>query len=388
MRLQEADYHIDDFRLDCGATLPQLRLHYRALGELRRDSRGRACNAVLILHGTTGSGEQFLGDSFAGELFGPSQPLDAARHFIMLPDAIGHGGSSKPSDGARMAFPAYGYRDMVRAQHLLLTDGLGVDHLKLVMGTSMGGMHSWLWGQMFPDFMDFLLPLAALPAEIGGRNRMMRRMIMDAIRSDPAWNSGNYADQPPGMTNAIHLLLMMTSAPRHWQRIAPTRERADAFLAARIRDLRGRLDANDMLYQFAASEDYDPAPGLSRVKGAAAGDQFRRRPGESAGARDHGSGYGAAETRQICAAAYQRREPRPRHAYARRLVEGASGGILARRMKRASRRVAPVSFAGVKPHPGPLPCGRTCRGDFVSRPFLFFRGWPTPPRPPPLRNDL
>ena len=263
---READFHIDDFRLDCGESLLRLRLHYRVIGELRRDSRGRASNAVLILHGTTGSGEQFLGDTFAGELFGAGQALDAARHFIILPDAIGHGRSSKPSDGRRMAFPAYGYRDMVRAQHQLLMAGLGVDHLKLVMGTSMGGMHSWLWGQMYPDFMDFLAPLASLPAEIGGRNRMMRRMIMDAIRSDRAWNSGDYADQPPGLTNAIHLLLMMTSAPVHWQRIAPTRERADAFLAGRIRELLGRLDANDMLYQFAASEDYDPAPGLSRVK--------------------------------------------------------------------------------------------------------------------------
>ena len=265
MRAIEADFHIDDFQFKSGAEM-RLRLHFRTLGELRRDARGRACNAVLILHGTTGSGDQFLNDSFAGELFGADQPLDIKRHFIILPDGIGHGRSSKPSDGRRMSFPKYGYQDMIRAQYRLLTECLGVDHLKLVAGTSMGGMQTWLWGQAYPDFMDCLVPLASLPAEIAGRNRMIRKMIMDAIRADPAWNAGDYEEQPPGLTNAIHLMLMMTSSPLYWRKIAPTRRQADAFLAGRIRELRANFDANDMLYQFAASEDYDPAPGLSRIK--------------------------------------------------------------------------------------------------------------------------
>ena len=172
MKIHEDDFIINDFAFAGGETIWELRLHYRTLGSPRRDARGKVSNSVLILHGTTGSGAQFLRDSFAGELFGPGQLLDANHYFIILPDGIGHGGSSKPSDGARMRFPRYGYHDMARAQHALLTEGLGVDHLVLVMGTSMGGMHTWLWGQMFPDFMDYLAPLASLPAEIAGRNRM------------------------------------------------------------------------------------------------------------------------------------------------------------------------------------------------------------------------
>ena len=172
MKIHEDDFIINDFAFAGGETIRELRLHYRTLGSPRRDARGKVSNTVLILHGTTGSGAQFLRDSFAGELFGPGQLLDANHYFIILPDGIGHGGSSKPSDGARMRFPRYGYHDMARAQHALLTEGLGVDHLFLVMGTSMGGMHTWLWGQMFPDFMEYLAPLASLPAEIAGRNRM------------------------------------------------------------------------------------------------------------------------------------------------------------------------------------------------------------------------
>lgn len=266
MNFREDDFIIRDFAFASGETLPQLRLHYRTLGEVRRDDYGRVCNAVLVLHGTTGSGAQFTRESFAGELFGPGQLLDASRHFIVLPDGIGHGGSSKPSDGARMGFPRYGYRDMVRAQHQLLTEGLGVDHLYLVTGTSMGGMQTWLWGQIFPDFMDCLAPLASLPAEIAGRNRMIRKMIIDSIQCDPAWNAGDYAAQPPGLINAIHLLIVMTSCPLQWRKEAPSRAAADAFLAERIKAHAGLLDANDMIYQFAASEDYDPAPGLSKIK--------------------------------------------------------------------------------------------------------------------------
>lgn len=266
MNFREGQYTIRDFRFASGEALPALRLHYRTLGEARRGATGRVENAVLILHGTTGSGAQFTRETFAGELFGPGQLLDGDRHFIVLPDGIGHGASSRPSDGARMAFPRYGYGDMVRAQHQLLTEGLGLDHLYLVMGTSMGGMHSWLWGQMFPDFMDCLAPLASLPVEIAGRNRMMRKMIMDSIQGDPAWKGGDYEAQPPGLINAIHLLIMMSSCPLQWQKEAPSRGEADAMLAERIKAHAETLDANDMIYQFAASEDYDPAPGLSKIK--------------------------------------------------------------------------------------------------------------------------
>lgn len=264
---QRADnFTIRDFVLNSGDALPELRLHYRTLGEPIRGASGSVGNAVLILHGTTGSGAQFLRPSFAGELFQQGQPLDAKKHFIILPDGIGHGRSSKPSDGMRMNFPRYGYLDMIRAQRLLVSQGLGVDRLKLVMGTSMGGMQTWLWGIHYPDCMDFLAALASLPVEIAGRNRMIRKMIMDSIRMDPAWRDGNYVEQPPGLINAIHLLLMMTSAPLQWRKEAGTREAADAFLADRIGSYASALDANDMLYAFAASEDYDPAPDLGRIK--------------------------------------------------------------------------------------------------------------------------
>ncbi len=266
MDLRAGDFTIRDFVFNSGDVLPELRLHYRTMGEPARGASGAAGKAVLILHGTTGSGAQFLRSSFAGELFQRGQLLDAEKHFIILPDGIGHGGSSKPSDGMRINFPRYGYLDMIRAQRRLVSEGLGVDHLKLVLGTSMGGMQTWLWGIHYPGFMDYLLPLASLPAEIAGRNRMIRKMIMDSIRMDPAWHDGNYVEQPPGLINAIHLLIMMTSCPLEWQKEAPTREAADAFVEERIGSYASTLDANDVLYAFAASEDYDPAPHLSRIQ--------------------------------------------------------------------------------------------------------------------------
>ena len=266
MEIHSGTFHLRDFAFNGGENLPNLRLHYRTLGRPRRDESGLVSNAVLILHGTTGNGGQFLRPSFAGELFQPGQLLDAERHFIILPDGIGHGKSSKPSDGLRFQFPRYGYLDMIHAQHRLLTEGLGVDHLHLVMGTSMGGMHTWLWGIHYADFMDYLLPLASLPAEIAGRNRMIRKIIMDSIRRDPAWRNGEYDEQPPGLINAVHLMIMMTSCPLQWQKEAPTRAEADAFLAERVRAYASALDANDMIYQYAASEDYDPAPRLSGIR--------------------------------------------------------------------------------------------------------------------------
>jgi homoserine O-acetyltransferase len=262
----EGDFTIRDFRFDTGEVLPELRLHYTTLGSPRRDASGRAGNAVLILHGTGGSGRGFLSETFAGGLFGPGQLLDATRYFIVLPDGIGHGGSSKPSNGLRARFPRYGYGDMVRAQHTLLTEGLGVSHLRLVMGTSMGGMHTWLWGETYPDFMDALMPLASLPVQIAGRNRFMRRMVIDSIRNDPEWRGGDYEKQPRGLVSAIYTLMFMTSSPLQWQKRAPTREAADAFFDETLKARLRSADANDMLYQFDASRDYDPAPKLEAIQ--------------------------------------------------------------------------------------------------------------------------
>ena len=186
----EGDFTIRDFKFQSGETLPELRIHYRTLGKPEKDAQGKTTNAALIMHGTTGSGVQFIRPEFAGELFGKDQPLDATKFFIVLPDGIGHGKSSKPSDGMHAKFPRYGYLDMVEAQYRLLTEGLGVNHARLVMGTSMGGMQTWLWGELHPDFMDALMPLASLPTQISGRNRAWRRMVIDVIRNDPAWSGG------------------------------------------------------------------------------------------------------------------------------------------------------------------------------------------------------
>ncbi len=232
---------------------------------MQKDRHGVVRNAVLILHGTTGSGASFLRPEFAGELFGKDQPLDAARTFIILPDGIGHGGSSKPSDGLRARFPRYGYKDMIEAQHRLLTQGLKVDHLRLVLGTSMGGMQTWLWGQTYPEFMDALVPLASLPAQISGRNRVWRRIVADAIRNDPAWDRGDYRTQPPGLRTAAEMLFFMSNNPVERQKEAPTRERADRVLDEYLARTIRPMDANDVLYAIESSADYDPGPGLERI---------------------------------------------------------------------------------------------------------------------------
>ena len=262
----EGDFVLKDFRFASGETLPELRVHYRTFGRLERDAQGTARNAVLILHGTTGSGGQFVRQEFAGELFEPGQPLDAARFFIILPDGIGHGRSSKPSDGLHARFPRYGYRDMVDAQHRLLSVGLGVNHLRLVIGTSMGGMHTWLWGELHPTFMDALMPLACLPTQISGRNRVWRRVITDAIRGDPEWRGGEYAVQPQSLRTASELLFFMGSNPVVRQREMPTLERSDEVLDAFVGSEAKALDANDVLYAVEASRDYDPGPGLASIK--------------------------------------------------------------------------------------------------------------------------
>jgi homoserine O-acetyltransferase len=263
--LIEGEYTIPDFQFKSGEALAELRLHYRTLGQPRRDESGRICNAIWIGHGTTGSGAAFLREQYADVLFAPGGLLDVADYYIILPDGIGHGQSSRPSDGLRAHFPHYGYEDMVRAQYQLLTEHLGVDHLRLVMGTSMGGMHSWVWGYLYPDFMDALLPLASLPTEIAGRNRMLRRMALDAIRLDPSWREGEYEAQPAGLRGAINILIFMTSVPLYWRELAPTQAAADEFLAQLTERHLAMHDANDFLYQFNASWDYNPEPHLEKI---------------------------------------------------------------------------------------------------------------------------
>ena len=262
----EGDFIARDFRFGSGETLPSLKLHYRTLGAARRDASGTVRNAVMVLHGTGGSGAGFLSRTFGGELFGPGQLLDAAKYFIILPDGIGHGQSSKPSDGLHARFPKYTYDDMVRAQHAMLVEGLGVNHLRLVMGTSMGAMHCWVWGEMYPDFADGLVPLASAPRQIAGRNRVMRKMIMDAITDDPAWKGGEYATGPhDGLVSAVNILMMMTSSPLQWHKTAPTRDAADKWYEDQIRTRVASTDANDMLYQYNASREYDPSPRLEQI---------------------------------------------------------------------------------------------------------------------------
>lgn len=263
----EGDFVIHNFQFHSGESLPELRLHYTTLGKPVRDAAGRTTNAVLILHGTGGTGHQFFAPQFAGVLFGPGQLLDASRYYIVLPDGIGHGKSSKPSDGLRAHFPQYDYDDMVTAHYRLVSEGLGVNHLRLVMGTSMGCMHSFMWGEMYPDFMDALMPLACLPVQIAGRNRIWRKMVMDAIRDDPGWMGGEYKEEPKqGLRTALDLLLIAGSAPIPLQKAMPTRDDADKYLDDYFHARLGALDANDLLYQVNASRDYDPSQQLGKIK--------------------------------------------------------------------------------------------------------------------------
>src|ERR1700728_1263420 len=263
----ERDYVLHDFHFASGETLPELRLHYSTLGKPRRDAHGRVSNAVLGLHGTGGSGRSLLNEHFAGVLFGRGQLLDSNKYFIILPDGIGHGNSSKPSDGLRTRFPQYSYQDMVLAQYLLLTKCLDVNHLRLVMGTSMGCMHTFMWGETYPDFMDALMPLACLPVQIAGRNRLWRDLAMDAIRNDPQWMKGDYTSEPTdALRTAAGLLLIAGSAPIQMQLTLPTRDAADEFLEKYMPREMETLAANDFLYQVHASRDYDPPAGLEKIK--------------------------------------------------------------------------------------------------------------------------
>ncbi|HTZ95681.1 MAG TPA: alpha/beta fold hydrolase [Terriglobales bacterium] len=262
----EGDYRIANFHFRSGETLPELNLHYRTYGKPVTDAVGHVTNAVMILHSTSGSGQQFTTPQFAGVLFGPGQLLDVSRYYIILPDAIGMGGSSKPSEGLHAKFPHYDYDDMVEAQHRLLTEHLKVDHLRLLMGTSMGCMHSWIWIETYPDFMDAAMPLACLPVQIAGRNRMMRKMIIDAIRTDPTYKNGDYTGAPARMKNAMDIFFIMSSSPLQLQKNYRTRDQADAYLDQYLKNRTASMDANDLLYAFDASRNYDPSGKLDQIK--------------------------------------------------------------------------------------------------------------------------
>lgn len=261
----EGDFEVKEFRFRTGDTLPSLKTHYVTLGTPNRDG-DRITNAVLLLHGTTGSGMQFLQPSFAGAMFGPGQPLDATKYYLIIPDGIGHGGSSKPSDGLRAKFPRYSYRDMVEAQRKLVAEKLGIKRLRLILGTSMGGMHTWMWGTLYPDEMDALMPVACLPAQIGGRNLYWRRMITSAIKNDPAYKCGDYEAQPPILAAVWPVFKLMTDCPAHLAEEAPTIEKADALVGRTGIEAAKSEDANDVVYEFEASQDYDPSTDLGKIK--------------------------------------------------------------------------------------------------------------------------
>lgn len=254
----EADWIARDFRFHGGEVLPALKMHYTTIGAPTGEP-------VLILHGTSGSGTSLLTQDFAGELFGPGQPLDATRYYIILPDGIGHGKTAKPSDGLRAKFPPFDYYDMVDAQYRLVAEGLGIRHLRLVLGFSMGGMHTWIWGEKYPDVMDALVPMASQPSEMASRNWMMRRLVIDSIRNDPNWDHGNYTTQPASARFATVFYLIGTNGgTQKFQKLAPTREAADKLVDERLA-APFTIDANDLLYQYEASRDYNPGAALERI---------------------------------------------------------------------------------------------------------------------------
>jgi homoserine O-acetyltransferase len=264
--IREGDVLLKNFRFRSGEVLPQLRMHYTTLGSPHRNSAGMIDNAVMVLHGTGGDGKQFLRPQFADELYGPGQPLDIRRYWIILPDNVGHGKSSKPSDGLRMRFPRYDYDDMVEAQHRMLAEGLGVSRLRLIMGTSMGCMHIFVWGETYPAFARALMPLACEPIEIAGLNRMWRQMVIDGIKKDPNWQAGNYQREPmQGLRTAESILFIAGGAPLYLQAQYPTRAQAETFVEATVENGLPHLDANDTIYQFDSSRNYNPWPNLDKI---------------------------------------------------------------------------------------------------------------------------
>jgi len=263
---KEGDYVSRDFHFKSGETLPELRMHYATFGTPARDASGRVTNAVLLLHGTSGTGSQFLAPQFAGVLFGPGELLDVAHYYVILVDNIGHGKSSKPSDGMHAHFPQYDYDDMVASQHELLEKGLGVNHLRLILGTSMGCMHSWVWGETYPDFMDALMPLACQPVEIAGRNRIWRKLVMDGIRDDPDWKNGDYTAQPrTALEIAAEMFYVAAGAPLQMQKNLSTRDATDAAARDFAKRFSADHDANDLLYAVNASRNYNPSPRLEKI---------------------------------------------------------------------------------------------------------------------------
>jgi homoserine O-acetyltransferase/O-succinyltransferase len=263
---QDGIFTLHNFKFGTGETLPELRLHYLTLGALHRDKNGHADNVVLLLHGTGGDAGSLLNPVFSDVLFGPGQPLDIRKYFIILPDDIGHGSSSKPSDGLHARFPKYDYDDMVKTQHAMLTEGLKVDHLRLILGTSMGCMQSFVWGESYPGFADALAPFACLPIELAGRNRMMRYMAVQAIEQDPQWMGGDYQSEPvQGLSTAVEMLLIMGSSPLQMQKTAPTRVAAETYIDTYLKRQLAATDANDLIYQVQASRNYNPSARLDRI---------------------------------------------------------------------------------------------------------------------------
>ena len=264
---REQDVTLKDFHFRDGETLPSVRVHVTTLGTPHRNAAGEIDNAVMVLHGTGGSGKQFLQPQFADELYGAGQPLDITRTYVILPDNLGHGGSSKPSDGMRMHFPKYDYADMIEAQHRMLTEGLGIRHMRLIMGTSMGCMHSFMWGETYPDFASALMPLACEPIEIAGLNRMWRQLAINGIEADPAWQGGDYKAEPmTGLRAAENLLFVAGGAPLYYQAKYPTRTAASDYAESRVSEGIKHLDANDLIYQLDSSRNYNPWPNLGRIK--------------------------------------------------------------------------------------------------------------------------
>jgi homoserine O-acetyltransferase/O-succinyltransferase len=263
--LREGDFVLKDFRFASGEVLPELKLHYRTLGTAKRNAAGEIVNGVVLLHGTSGSGADWLRPSLADELFGTGQPLDASKYFIIMPDGIGRGGSSKPSDGLRSKFPHYRYHDIVTSEHRLVTEHLNVRHLRLVLGSSMGGMHSWMWGYMFPDLMDGVVPIASQPIQVSGKNWIQRRVAIEAIRNDPDWNGGNYTKNPSHYIYTVPYGFVQTENVVQIQNMAPTQAAAEELYRKLVEDAKKR-DANDVLWGIEAVMDYDPGPHLEKIK--------------------------------------------------------------------------------------------------------------------------
>jgi len=261
----EADFVVKDFHFTSGETLGEVRIHYATIGTRHRNAHGSVDNAILLLHGTTGRAKAFFADPFRREMFGPNQPFDASKFFVVLPDNIGHGASSKPSDALHGRFPHYGYADMVQLQHRLVVEGLGLTHLHIVAGTSMGGMHAWMWTEAYPGFMDAAIPIAATPMALSGRNLLWRRLVIEATRSDPAYNGGEYSHPPHGFVATLPLFYMMIDSTQHLARVAPDLKSATELLVGWAGTGHPILDANDAIYALDASRDYDPEPQIDKI---------------------------------------------------------------------------------------------------------------------------